>query len=234
MRARYYAPTLMRFVNADALEGSLADPQTLNRFAYVNGNPISYVDPFGRSAAAASIGHTALDGAGFIPVVGAVFDVANGVWYAVEGDWTNAGLSALGAIPGFGDIASGAKIGVKAASTGADAFSAASKGVKAEKAGSIAGKDLIFGNSAKSSKKISNQMADRGWTESSVQNTVDSSFTTRKSTNKATKNSATVYYTEEGAYVVVDDVTKEVVQVSDKNKLSSWYPDDTIIDPYIP
>lgn len=124
----------MRFVNADILQGSILNPGTLNRFAYVNGNPVSYVDPFGRSATAANVGHTALDGAGFIPVAGAVFDVVNGVWYAGEGDWTNAGLSLLGAIPGIGDAASGGKIGVKAVGAGADALSAAGKGAKAEKA----------------------------------------------------------------------------------------------------
>ena len=47
------------------------------------------------------------------------------------------------------------------------------------------------------------------------------------------ENSATVYYTEEGAYVIVDDVTHEVVQISDKND-SNWLPDSTIDNPYIP
>ena len=49
MRARYYSPALKRFMNADIILGSIADPSTLNLYAYVNGNPISYVDPFGLS-----------------------------------------------------------------------------------------------------------------------------------------------------------------------------------------
>ena len=49
MRARYYSPSLKRFMNADIILGSIADPSTLNLYAYVNGNPISYVDPFGLS-----------------------------------------------------------------------------------------------------------------------------------------------------------------------------------------
>jgi hypothetical protein len=48
-------------------------------------------------------GHAALDIAGFIPVVGAVADVANAAWYFAEGDYANAALSGVSAIPGLGD-----------------------------------------------------------------------------------------------------------------------------------
>ena len=47
MRARYYNTDLRRFVNQDPLLGGVAEGQTLNRYAYVNGRPVSYVDPFG-------------------------------------------------------------------------------------------------------------------------------------------------------------------------------------------
>ncbi|MGB5175841.1 MAG: RHS repeat-associated core domain-containing protein, partial [Thermoanaerobaculia bacterium] len=47
MHARYYSPFLGRFGRVDPLRGSPAAPQSLNRYAYVMGNPINLVDPFG-------------------------------------------------------------------------------------------------------------------------------------------------------------------------------------------
>ncbi len=47
MRARYYSPEMRRFINADVLHGAISDSTSLNRYSYVNGNPVSFVDPFG-------------------------------------------------------------------------------------------------------------------------------------------------------------------------------------------
>ena len=47
MRARYYNVSIMRFINQDVVHGYLSDSQSLNRFAYVEGNPINFLDPFG-------------------------------------------------------------------------------------------------------------------------------------------------------------------------------------------
>lgn len=49
MRARYYSPAMKRFINADVIAGAISNAITLNRFAYANGNPVSFVDPFGLS-----------------------------------------------------------------------------------------------------------------------------------------------------------------------------------------
>jgi RHS repeat-associated protein len=49
MRARYYNPKIKRFVNEDIIKGDISDGRTLNRYAYVNGNPVSLIDPFGLS-----------------------------------------------------------------------------------------------------------------------------------------------------------------------------------------
>ena len=50
MRARYYSPEMKRFINADVIAGAISSAITLNRFAYANGNPVSFIDPFGLSS----------------------------------------------------------------------------------------------------------------------------------------------------------------------------------------
>ncbi len=50
MRARYYSPDLMRFMNEDIVTGDISNSNSLNRYSYVEGNPVSMVDPFGLCA----------------------------------------------------------------------------------------------------------------------------------------------------------------------------------------
>ncbi len=81
--------------------------------------------------------------------------------------------------------------------------------------------------------KIAKQMAKRGWTTELVNRTINRPFTTRSATNRATGNAATAYFQKDGSYVVRDNVTNHVIQIS--NKLDpKWIPDATIINPYIP
>ncbi|MCP4529082.1 MAG: hypothetical protein GY833_24700, partial [Aestuariibacter sp.] len=47
MGARWYNPQLGRFVSADTIIPDPANPQSLNRFSYVVGNPLKYRDPTG-------------------------------------------------------------------------------------------------------------------------------------------------------------------------------------------
>ncbi|MBC7252212.1 MAG: RHS repeat-associated core domain-containing protein [Anaerolineae bacterium] len=46
-RARYYAPTLGRFISADTIVPEPGNPQDLNRYAYTRNNPLRYTDPSG-------------------------------------------------------------------------------------------------------------------------------------------------------------------------------------------
>ena len=91
MRARYYNPDIKRFINQDVIKGTIADSQSLNRYSYVQGNPVSYIDPFGLSPISASIGHGILM-AGIIitsiaaPEVAVPLMLIDSAWYFMDGD----------------------------------------------------------------------------------------------------------------------------------------------------
>lgn len=72
--------------------------------------------------------------------------------------------------------------------------------------------------------KITKQMGRRGWTEESVNETITNpsrTVQTRDTRNIAgggrMDDPATAYYAEDGSYVVRNDKTGDVVQVSNKN-----------------
>ncbi len=47
LRARYYDPTIGRFISKDSVEGSITNPLSLNLYTYVENNPLIYTDPTG-------------------------------------------------------------------------------------------------------------------------------------------------------------------------------------------
>ena len=49
LRARYYDPTSGRFLEPDPAAPDLTSPQTLNKYAYANNNPLRFIDPSGQS-----------------------------------------------------------------------------------------------------------------------------------------------------------------------------------------
>ena len=48
--ARYYDPTLGRFISPDTIVPGVGNPQAWNRYAYVVNNPLRYTDPSGHLA----------------------------------------------------------------------------------------------------------------------------------------------------------------------------------------
>jgi RHS repeat-associated protein len=45
--ARYYDPTIGRFISADSIIPHPANPQSFNRYSYCLNNPLKYIDPSG-------------------------------------------------------------------------------------------------------------------------------------------------------------------------------------------
>ena len=54
LRARYYDPSIGRFLTQDPFGGWAAMPQSQNPYAYVMNNPAFYVDPLGLCSAEGS------------------------------------------------------------------------------------------------------------------------------------------------------------------------------------
>ena len=110
MRARYYNVNIKRFINQDVVHGSINVSQSLNRYSYVQGNPIKLTDPFGLSPLGkinwSNVGHSALNILGCIKGWGWVFDSINAIWYACEGDYGMAALSLISALSDTGNMIS--------------------------------------------------------------------------------------------------------------------------------
>ena len=94
--------------------------------------------------------HDALTIAGLVPGLGAIPDTVNASLYIIEGDWVNAGISAVAIIPVFGEAASVVKMGEKTtvhvtgeaiSKLGKDEIATGLKEVKAEAKAAQAAKD---------------------------------------------------------------------------------------------
>ncbi|MDE9543245.1 putative toxin [Xenorhabdus bovienii] len=107
-RARYYSPTLGRFLQTDpaGIEGGL------NLYAYVGNDPVNFIDPTGQWGETASLGLDAL------PVIGAL---KGGYEFFQDPSWINAGVAVAGIVPGGKVAAKGAKWASKAGREGEDA-----------------------------------------------------------------------------------------------------------------
>ncbi|MCT4618890.1 MAG: hypothetical protein N4A62_05825 [Marinisporobacter sp.] len=84
LRARYYDPTIGRFISEDSYEGQVTNPLSLNLYTYCYNNPLMHVDPSGHEPRTMKIGDKYYfvptdramelmeDGAGYVPFGGFV------------------------------------------------------------------------------------------------------------------------------------------------------------------
>ena len=49
LRARFYEPEMNRFSQKDVVRGSVVQPGSLNRYSYVQNDPVNFIDPSGQS-----------------------------------------------------------------------------------------------------------------------------------------------------------------------------------------
>ncbi|MDE5779899.1 MAG: fibronectin type III domain-containing protein, partial [Lachnospiraceae bacterium] len=104
MRQRYYNTEIKRFINQDIVVGSIGNSQSLNRYSYVQGNPVTLTDPFGLSPSAKDIImgaiHGLLDVVGCSPeLIGMGANLINAALYAfVDHDYGMAALSLLAGV----------------------------------------------------------------------------------------------------------------------------------------
>jgi RHS repeat-associated protein len=115
MGERVYSASLGRFIEPDPI-GTADD---INLYGYAANDPINLFDPTGMWAERNSGGidtfQTGLDYAGFTPGLGAAPDLLNAGIYAARGKWGMAGLSAVAAVPGWGDAIKGGAMGARGA-----------------------------------------------------------------------------------------------------------------------
>lgn len=110
-RARYYSPTLQRFLSEDPIGFAGG----INLFAYVENDPFNFTDPLGLDKNglldALQLG---LDLLGLIPGAGEPFDLLNAGVSAARGDYVGAGLSMAAMVPIAGMAATAGKAGRRA------------------------------------------------------------------------------------------------------------------------
>jgi len=98
LRSRYYDPEIGRFISRDPFAGFDTAPQSLNRYTYVQNNPVRYADPSGRVAwyAAPAVVGAAVNEAYYVGQVTGTY-LSTGQW---TGSWCIAGGRAAGGAAG--------------------------------------------------------------------------------------------------------------------------------------
>ena len=187
MRARYYNPQIKRFINRDIIDGSITDSQSLNKYSYVQGNPVNLIDPFGLCAQDyfSRAGHELLDWLGFIfdPA-----DVINFLWYTAEGNAAMAAATAVAIVPAAGSfIAKGTKQAIKAGKKAAQkAGEKAAKNATEKAAKKAAKKKLAKEAAEKGAEKAAKEAAEKA-TEKTAKETAEK--TAKAAAEKGIKSS---------------------------------------------
>ena len=220
MQQRYYDPVIGRFLSVDPVGADANSGGNFNRYWYANNNPYKFVDPDGRRARASICERTPARCKAVIPVnpssparSAAAKAKGSECEECDEVRATRAGIMRDG----------GEKLkeaGTYAAKEGAWMLAGGSIGKLLGKVGRIlgfAGKEVLIGT------KIEAQLGKRGWTKTLVDDAVANparTVVTRDTRHLPgggrMDDAATAYYGRNGGYVVRNDQTGDIVQVSDR------------------
>ena len=119
LRARYYDPTVGRFISKDPLPGAVANPLSQNRFAYALSNPLRYTDTLGLAPDVNSGDQGVLTSGTIFNSVGLNFtssyevSVSNGTYSGAPAS-TEPGEFGIGGLLGAGIIAGSTLFGPEA------------------------------------------------------------------------------------------------------------------------
>jgi RHS repeat-associated protein len=222
LQTRYYDTNTGRFINEDepsllAVNGS--STIGANLFAYCNNNPVMGGDSSGYFVAN-------IIGA-IIGAVGGIFiglAIANYFHLSGWGRWASTASVALlmGVIGWFSGPA------IFAAIRAAICYAVSVGSLLVNQISSLIRQAMDWASQCQIPQKIINQMAGRGWTTDSIKNVINTATKIYQSTNMANENPSTCYYISNNCYVIVDNITKTVIQIS--NRLDpNWVPDSRII-----
>jgi RHS repeat-associated protein len=113
MNARMYDQTLGRFLSADTVVPDPTDSQSLNRFAYVEGNPLAMIDPSGHDGCTFITGsHICVNVkcksqcTGWELNLGSGYDMSGAAFESTSGGWALADMT-LGGVCGQSSCSSG-------------------------------------------------------------------------------------------------------------------------------
>jgi len=190
LRARYYDPTTGRFISRDPVRGTLDNPITQNPYVYALDNPTTYSDPSGEFIPLLLLGWAAIE-------LGLTIWDGYDTVRTVTDDCATAEDKALAlSLFAVGLVAPGGGYG------------------KADDVGRFL------------NEHISKALTKRGWTQGLINQTLGGDYvktvpglrdTRHLKTGGQLNDPATAYVRSDGSYIIVNDKTGDIVQISNRN-----------------
>jgi RHS repeat-associated protein len=218
LRARYYDPSIGRFLNEDTVEGQINNPLSLNIYTYCYNNPLIYSDPSGHNPGAAAL-------AALNPEVALV--VAGGAVVYVSYKYLSSPEGQKAIHDGGVAIYNGAIIAGKATT----------KAVKAAANGVINGVTWVGGKIVDGATVISNGISSlwngiTGLFSNSNAKGADNTSKEKKTNKEADEAAAKLGYKETGEYSHGQKVYKKggkyITQDVDKHNGGEWKMADSV------